>query len=261
MKIGFIGCGNMGKAIVEGAISNKFSHELYVYDHNLNDESLWVKQTGIKLLTSEREIAENCDYIILAVKPYHIDNVLKKIATSLDEKKVLISLAASISIDDISQHVPLKQPIVRIMPNTAAAVCASMSAVIINKYVDDDKLKFIIEFCESFGKAELINEDLINAFIAICGSSPAYYYEILEGMGMAGIKMGMKADMAYRLAAQAMLGSAMTYLEKQTHPAILRDQVCSPKGTTIEAVEVLEKNGVKGSIMEAVIACYNSAKK
>lgn len=261
MKVGFIGCGNMGKAIIEGIIDHDGNEEIVLYDHHLNEDSLWIKQTGVKLANNEKAIASECDYIILAVKPNQIVDVLRTINSSLDESKIIVSLAAGISIDEISKYVLLKQPIIRIMPNTAAAVGESMSGIMVNKYVSDDAIQYTVEFCEKFGKAELINEADIDAFASVSGSSPAYFYEMLEAMGMAGIRHGLKADAAYRYAAQAMLGSAKTYLETQQHPAVLRDQVCSPAGTTIEAIEVLENNGFKGIVIDAVDACYEKAKK
>ena len=260
MKIGFIGCGNMGKAIIEGILDHDFSEEIIVYDHHLNDDSLWVKQTGVKVAADERQIARECDYIILAIKPYQIINVLRNINNCLDETKVIVSLAAGITIDDISRYVLLKQPIIRIMPNTAALVGESMSGVMVNKYVNDEMIEFIFDFCKMFGKAELIDESKIHAFIGISGSSPAYFYEMLEALGMAGVHQGLKSEAAYRYAAQAMLGAAKTYLETQIHPSILRDQVCSPSGTTIEAVKVLEREGFKGIVMDAMIECSEKSK-
>ncbi|MBR3841253.1 MAG: pyrroline-5-carboxylate reductase [Erysipelotrichales bacterium] len=261
MKIGFIGCGNMGKAIVEGVLDHDFSEEIVIYDHHLNEDSLWVKQTGVKIATSERQIATDCDYIILAIKPYQIVDVLRNINSCIDESKVIVSLAAGFTIDDISRYVLLKQPIIRIMPNTAAIVGESMSAIMINKYVSEEVIKFTLDFCEKFGKAELISESQIHAFIGLSGSSPAYFYEMLEALGMAGVHQGLKAEAAYRYAAQAMLGAAKTYLETQVHPSILRDQVCSPSGTTIEAVNILEREGFKGIVMDAAIECSEKSKR
>ena len=260
MKIGFIGCGNMGKAIVEGLVDGESKFTIIAFDHNLTPENLWVKQTGVKIVSSEILVAEESDIIVLAVKPAQIFNVLQVISSVVDETKIIVSLAAGISIDEISKYFLFKQPIVRLMPNTAAVVKESMTAIMINRYVSDEMLETIVEFCEGFGKAELIDEDKIHAFIGVSGSSPAYFYEMLEALGMAGVKEGLKADFAYRYAAQAMLGAAKTYLETQLHPAILRDQVMSPGGTTIEAINVLEKSNFRGSVMEAVSKCSEKSR-
>ncbi len=262
MKIGFIGCGSMGKAMVEGILNNsETSPEIYVYDHHLKDDSLWVKQTGISALESESAVVEMCDYIIFAIKPYAIPDVLHKVSNVLNESKVIVSIAANLTINQIAMNTLLKQPIIRLMPNVSAKVGESMTAVMPNKYVSDNVLKFTMELCEKFGIAEIIDESKVDAFVAVSGSSPAYYFEVLEGIALGGIEMGLSSDSAYRYAAQAMKGAAKMYLDTKTHPAILRDSVCSPKGTTIEAVHVIEKNNVKGTMMEAVKVCAEKSSK
>jgi len=150
--------------------------------------------------------------------------------------------------------------IIRTMPNTPAMVCEGMTAVCPNPLVSKQELEYICKLLSSFGKAEVVAEYMMDAVVAVSGSSPAYVFMFIEAMADAAVKEGLPRDKAYKFAAQAVYGSAKMVLETGKHPAVLKDMVCSPAGTTIDAVEVLERNGFRSSVMQAMDACAKKAK-
>ena len=150
--------------------------------------------------------------------------------------------------------------VVRTMPNTPAQVGEAMSAIIPNRNVTENELNQVIAIFNSFGKCEVVSEALIDSVIAVSGSSPAYVYMMIEAMADAGVKLGLPRAKAYKLAEQAILGSAKLALETGKHPGVLKDEVCSPGGTTIEAVIDLEKNGFRNTVISAVEKCADKSK-
>lgn len=258
-KIGFIGAGNMGFAMMTGITKNGMKDELIFNDRSLDRKIFVVEQLEVKPMDTNVDVVKNAKYIVLAVKPEFVQEVIDEIKEYINDENIIISLSP-IAIDNIKAMFGKQVKVVRVMPNTPALVAEGMSVL---SFSDDtyskSEMSTIESIFESCGKYEIMDESFMNAVITISGSSPAYVYMFIEAMADAGVRYGIHRDMAYRLAAQAVLGSAKMVLETGEHPAILKDRVCSPGGTTIEAVAVLEQKGFRNAVIEAMDACYKKA--
>ena len=265
MIIGFIGTGNMGGAILEGFASSKASEGCKLLAYNLNTEhSDWaVERTGgrCEIAGSNREVCNRADVLIMGVKPQVIDAVLNEIKDVFAENKdrILVSMAAGISIDHICSIIGQDAKVVRIMPNTPALVGEAMTAVTRNSHVDDEEFYRVKEIFDSIGEAEEIDEKLIDCVIGVSGSSPAYTYMYIEALVNAAVANGMDAEKARIFAAQAVLGAAKMVLESKESIEQLRINVCSPGGTTIEAVNKLFENGFMDKTMEGFQAAVDKS--
>lgn len=265
MIIGFIGTGNMGGAILEGFSSSKASEGCKLLVCNLNeDHNEWaLERTGgrCEIVEGNRSLCERSDIVIIGVKPQVIDGVLGEIAEVFGKSKdrILVSMAAGISIDHISKFVGADSKIVRIMPNTPAMVGEAMTAVCRNGLVDDDEFHQVKEIFDSIGKAEEIDEKLIDCVIGVSGSSPAYTYMYIEALVKAAACNGMDEEKARVFAAQAVLGAAKMVLESEESIEQLRINVCSPGGTTIEAVNKLFDNGFMEDVYEGFQAAVDKS--
>lgn len=256
-KIGFIGAGNMGLPMIIGALG-VFGTESILFTSKREERKEFVRQkTGVSYTKDNKSLAEACQYIILAVKPQFFGEVYEDIKGSLRSDHIIISIAAGITIDSIKQALGEKVRVVRAMPNTPALVGEGMSALCFSKdeYSDEEK-ELINTFFQSFGKFEIFDESLMNSVVCASGSSPAYVYMFIEALADSAVKYGIPRDKAYKLTAQAVLGAAKMVLETGEHPGKLKDQVCSPGGTTIAAVEALEEYGFRNAVMKATDACY-----
>lgn len=261
--IGFIGSGNMGEAMIGGIIKSKLVPSSNIIVSDLNEEKLKTMEELYKVQTTvdSKEVAKKADIIVLSIKPNIYDIVLKDIKESLSKDKLVISIAAGKTIESIETILGNEAKIVRTMPNTPALVGEGMAGICSNKNVATDELNEAKAIFESFGKAEILPEYLIDAVIGISGSSPAYVFMFIEALADAGVLEGMPRDKAYKFAAQAVLGSAKMVLESGKHPGELKDMVCSPGGTTIEAVATLESEGFRSAIIKAVGDCIKKSKE
>ena len=261
-KIGFIGCGNMGKAMLGSIVKsdNIILENIMVSTNSKTSAQSISLEFGVKASTNNIEVAKNSDIIFLAVKPYFFKEVIEEVKESIKEDAIVISIAAGITIDQIEQWFNKRVKVVRTMPNTPALVGEGMSAICPNKNITEEELKYVGELYNLFGKYELLEEKDFHAFIALCGSSPAYVFMFIEAMADAGVKLGIPRAKAYKLAEQSILGSAKLALETGKHPGVLKDEVCSPGGTTIEAVNDLEKNGFSSTVISAIEKCADKSK-
>ena len=262
MTIGFIGLGNMAKAMIGGMLSKGLvgPNEIIGAANTEATCNKVAKQYGIQTRSSNAAVAEEADIIILAVKPQYMKVVIADIMDSVDDSKVIVSIAAGRTIAWLAQEFEKPTKIIRVMPNTPALVGEGCSAVCRNDLVGDDDLHFVMELLESFGKAYTVPESLMDVVVGISGSSPAYVFLFIEAMADAAVAGGMSRKQAYEFAAQSVMGSAKMVLETGKHPGELKDMVCSPSGTTIEAVRVLEENGFRGTVMDAVSACIDKSR-
>ncbi len=261
-KIGFIGCGNMGKAMIKGILDAKIIDEKDIIVSANTPQTLESieKEFGIITTLKNKKVAREVDILILAVKPYLYEKVLKEIKEDIKEKSIVISIGAGISLDFLKKNLKDGIKFIKTMPNTPALVGEGMSAISLGENLIEEEIEDVLKIFKSFGKVEIIDESLMDGFTAICGSSPAYIFILIEAMADAGVKEGIPRQMAYNMSAQAVLGSAKMVLETDKHPGELKDNVCSPGGTTIESVISLEKTGFRASIMEAVEICANKSK-
>lgn len=259
-KIGFIGAGNMGGAIISGIVAKGLykKDDILVYDKN--------REAVSKLGIDYADIKDVCkaDILFLCVKPDVIYSVIDEIKEYVNKNAVIISIAAGQSIEKLSKAFGNDDiKLLRVMPNTPALVGEGMSAisqnVVMQKEENKEFSKEVIKIFESLGKAEIVAESLMDVVTGISGSSPAYVFMFIEALSDAAVKGGMKREQAYIFAAQAVLGSAKMVLETKKHPGELKDMVCSPNGTTIEAVKVLEEKGLRAAVMDAVDACIKKS--
>ena len=260
--LGFIGCGNMAQAMLKGILQKGLYQKDQIIVSRRNEEALAQihRQLGVETTTDNRKVAEKADVLVLAVKPFQFESVIREFVEFVNMNTVVISIAAGQSIADIEGFFGKEIKLVRTMPNTPALVGEGITAVCPNEQVTDKELTQVCEVLESFGKAEVIKESMMDAVIAVSGSSPAYVFMFIEAMADAAVAEGMPRAQAYRFAAQSVLGSAKMVLETGKHPGELKDMVCSPAGTTIEAVRVLEQTGFRGSVMECMKACADKSR-
>mgnify|MGYP000814254470 CR=1 FL=1 len=261
-KIGFIGSGNMGRAMIGGIISSGLvpaSHLIASAKTQATLDTL-SEQYGIRTTLDNETVAVESDIIFLAVKPYLYETVIKEIKDSVTDDKIIVAIAAGQTISRIESLFSKDIKLVRTMPNTPALVGEGITGVCKNNLVTEDEFAYVLKLLSSFGLAEAIPESLMDAVVSVSGSSPAYVFLFIEAMADAAVADGMPRAQAYKFAAQAVLGSAKMVLETGKHPAELKDMVCSPAGTTIEAVRVLEEKGFRGAVMDAMKACTAKAK-
>ena len=263
MKIGFIGTGNMGSSIIKGILSSKFekSENINIFDLDKEKVNNLVKEYGVNTTNSEKALAENCNIIILSVKPHIIPIVLKNLSGNVKKDTIILTIAAGISISVIENALGEDKKVVRTMPNTPAQVLSGMTAVTFNKNIENSEKEIIFKLLNSFGKSVEIEEKLMHAYTGISGSLPAYVYMFMEALADGGVLCGMPRNKAYEIVAQTVAGSAKMLLETGKHPGQLKDEVCSPAGTTIEAVRVLENGNFRGNVIEAVVACTEKSKE
>lgn len=263
MKIGFIGTGNMGSAIIKGTVTAKFisGNEINIFDPNNAKVRELVEKYNANSLQDEISTVENSDIIILCVKPNIYNSVLKKIKDSIAKNKIIVSIAAGINIDSIENIIGKDKKVVRTMPNTPAQVLQGMTAVTFNGNMDKEEKEIIFKLLNSFGETVEIEEKHMHAFTGISGSLPAYVYIFVEALADGGVLEGLPRNEAYKIAAQAIKGSAQMILETGKHPAVLKDEVTSPAGTTIEAIRTLENGNFRGTIINAVNACVRKSKE
>lgn len=260
MKIGFIGMGNMGYAMLKG-ILNTVRPEDIVFSDASRERCMEVsKETGVLFAESNVECANLAKYIILAVKPQYYPNVLKNIENVVKSEHVIISIAPGITIESIKNKLGYDKRIVRAMPNTPALVGCGMTGVCYDdKEFDFSEKEVIDNIFSSFGRYKKVEEKLLSAVTCASGSSPAYVYMFIEALADGAVKYGIPRDMAYEMVAQTVMGSAKMVLETKEHPGKLKDNVCSPAGTTIAGVSALEEYGFRNSIIKATDECYKKA--
>ncbi|KAA9017062.1 pyrroline-5-carboxylate reductase [Niallia endozanthoxylica] len=261
-NIGFIGCGKMGRAIMAGMLkADIVEHNNIMVSTGRESTLLEVKECyKVQGSLHNQEVAEWSDLLFLAVHPSSHDKVLSEIKGSLKEDVVVITMAAGITIEQIEKGIGRKVKIVRTMPNTPSLVGEGMTAMSISSFVTETDLEIVKRLLNSFGRTEMIDENLMDAVPAISGSSPAYAYMFIEALADGGVRDGIPRAQAYRMAAQAMLGAAKMVLETGKHPGALKDDVCTPGGSTIRAVAALEENQFRAAILEAMKACTERTK-
>lgn len=254
--LGIIGAGNMATAILGGILKAGLVKPSDVTMSDLNQAALdKVKADhGVNTTQDSGEVVKNSDVIIIALKPNVVELVLGQVKDLVDGNKIIVSIAAGKTIAQLEGAVGVDKKIVRTMPNTPALVGEGMAALSKNKNVTDEELQEIKTIFEAFGQAEIIPESLMDAVIGVGGSAPAYVFMFIEAMADGGVIAGMPRAQAYKFAAQSVLGSAKMVLETGKHPGDLKDMVCSPAGTSIEAVKVLEAEGMRSAVIKAVEA-------
>ena len=258
MKIGFLGCGSMGGAIARAV--SQVTKDIVLTDRSGRGKAL-ADQLGVAY-GSAQEIARDCDWIFLAVKPQMMEAALSPIRESLQEKKpLLVTMAAGLSMENIETMAGGDLPVIRIMPNTPAMVGAGMTQYCCNSLVTEENERHFLSLMAHTGHVDKLEEGLIDAASALSGCGPAYMYLFLEGLADGAVACGIPRAKAYEYAAATMEGAAKLMLTAGQHPGQLKDAVCSPGGSTIQGVRALEMGGFRSTAMEAVLAAYEKTRE
>lgn len=257
MKLGFIGTGNMAGAILKGIIrSGLIRPDEIIGSDTLPSGREHIRKTyGIHVTPENTQAAQQAEMLFLSVKPQFYPAVISEIRDVVRKEQLIITIAPGKTLAWLEEQFGKKVKIVRTMPNTPAMAGEGMTAVCPNSCVDKEELKYVMQILDTIGKTEIVEERLMDAVVSVSGSSPAYVFMMIEAMADAAVAEGMPRPQAYRFAAQAVYGSAKMVLETGKHPGELKDMVCSPAGTTIEAVRILEQKGFRSALMEAMKAC------
>lgn len=262
MKLGFIGTGNMAGAIMGGIIQKGIFRPEQIIGADISEAGRRkAKETyGIEVTEDNRKVAA-AEVLILSVKPQFYADAIAEIRDCIRDDQLVITIAPGKTLSWLEEQFGKRVKIVRTMPNTPALVGEGMTAACVNQYVTEEEKAYALKILDSFGKVELVPEHLIDAVVAVSGSSPAYVFMFIEAMADAAVAEGMPRTQAYEFAAQAVYGSAKMVLETGKHPGELKDMVCSPAGTTIEAVRILEKKGFRSAVIEAMRACADVSRR
>lgn len=263
MKIGFIGLGNMASAMIGGILKKELYSAEDIIGSDKSEDSVQkaAKIFGIHTTTDNLEVAQAADVLILAVKPQFFPEVIAEIKGAVREETLIISIAPGKTMEWIMEHFGRELKLVRCMPNTPALVGEGCTGFCCYKLVSEEEQAQAAAILGSFGRAYQVPENLLDTVVGISGSSPAYVFMFIEAMADAAVAQGMPRKQAYQFAAQAVLGSAKLLLETGMHPGELKDMVCSPAGTTIEGVRILEKNGFRSAVFEALQGAADKGKK
>ena len=260
-KLGFIGVGNMGGAIIGGILRSGKAQpgDIIGADKSQQSAERAAKRYSIEMTTDNRQVAQNVSILFLSVKPQFLDGVIEEIRDVIREDQLVVSIVAGRSLSYFKKMLGEKARVVRLMPNTPALVGAGMTAACCSEGVSGEEMEAVGDLCRTFGRFEIVPESLFDAVTGVSGSSPAYVFMFMEAMADAAVLAGMPRAQAYKFVGQAVLGSAKMMLELGKHPGELKDMVCSPAGTTIEAVRVLEKKGFRSAVMEGTDACIKKS--
>ncbi|MEJ2698958.1 MAG: pyrroline-5-carboxylate reductase [Desulfuromonadales bacterium] len=252
-KIGFIGGGNMAEAIIRGLLRGTFpANEITVAEPGEERRAFIADRYGVAVLTDNREVVKGCDLVVLAIKPQIARVVLEEIAVAFSDDKLLVSILAGTSTGTLEEPFGGAPRVIRAMPNTPALVGEGATALCPGRFATVDDLLAARHLFESVGTVQVVNEGQMDAVTGLSGSGPAYVFTFIEALADGGVEEGLPRDAALALAVQTVLGAARLVREGGEHPAVLRDRVCSPGGTTIAGMKALEERGFRAALMAAV---------
>lgn len=261
MNIGFIGGGNMAEALIKGLVSRQGTQRIYVVEPSVDRAAYLEKAYGVRALDCGSELAAECPLIFLAVKPQVVEVAMQSLASGLTDDHLLVSILAGVTAGRIESLAGCAARVVRVMPNTPALVGEGAAALAAGSRSTDADLELVEQLFATIGRVVRCNEGMMDAVTGLSGSGPAYGYLFIEALADGGVAQGLPRDVALQLAAQTLLGAAAMVLGTGEHPGQLKDKVCSPGGTTIEAVRTLEANGFRSAVIEAVAAATRRSKE
>ncbi|MCL2170707.1 MAG: pyrroline-5-carboxylate reductase [Defluviitaleaceae bacterium] len=262
-KYGFIGAGNMGEAIIGGIIRSGEIAPADIIASDLDSGRLrkLADDYGINVTFTNTQVAEDADILFICVKPHVYFSVIDEIRGAVKPGAIIVSIAAGISLAAVAGRFGMDTKVARAMPNTPSLVNQGMAAICTTANMTTEDIGLVLQIFGSIGQARVIPENLFDAFIGVAGSAPAYVFVFIEALADAGVKYGLPRHLAQQFSAQAVLGAAEMVLKTGMHPGALKDQVCSPGGTTIEAVCELARQGFSGAVIDAVSACVEKSQK
>lgn len=256
IKLGFIGVGNMGAAVVKGVLGKKLlpPSDVFVTDIDTTRIASLKEQFGVGVAEDIDELLKTVDVLLYAAKPQNVPQIFPQISAAISPPKWIISIAAGVKISTLEAYLPDDIPVVRVMPNIAASVGEGAAAICGGKYARDKHLQQTENIFNAVGKAIIIEEKLMDAVTGLSGSGPAFIFLIIEALADAGVQAGLSREHAHILALQTVLGAGKMASATDTHPAVLKNRVTSPGGTTAAGLYELERNGLRCAIADAVMA-------
>ncbi len=263
MKIGFIGLGNMATAMIGGMLQKGIAVPEDIIGSSKTETTAQKVKTKFRITTTtdNKTVAEQADILFLAVKPVFFPEVIAQIREVVAADTLVISIAAGRTLGYLREAFDRPElKLIRCMPNTPALVLEGCTGVCVGDNVTEEETEQVLTLLRSFGVASVVPERLMDVVVGVSGSSPAYVFMFIEAMADEAVAAGMPRKQAYEFAAQSVLGSARMVLETGKHPGELKDMVCSPGGTTIQAVKVLEEKGMRAAVMDAMDACIEKSR-
>lgn len=252
-KIGFLGGGNMGEALIKGLIEGAFpAGDILVAEPVKSRRELLAERYGVKTEADGAVVVATCNLLVLAIKPQIVGQVLPNLKDVFNDDKLLVSIVAGMTTAALERFFDGSPRIVRAMPNTPALVSAGATALCPGRFASANDLATARHLFETVGTVRGVSEEQMDAVTGLSGSGPAYVYTVIEALAAGGVLQGLPQETALALATQTVLGAARLVQESGEHPAVLRDKVCSPGGTTIAGVAMLEEKGLRSALIKAV---------
>jgi len=262
-KVTFIGSGNMGEALLGGLLKAKLTQPENIVATDILEERLKriAEKWSVTVTTDNRRAIAGANIIVLCVKPQTVSEILREIKDDIREDQLIISILAGITTGTISRFIGKKNPVIRVMPNIPAVVDEGASGLCLGEFAQDIHKELAVTIFQAVGEVEIVEESQMDVITGLSGSGPAYVYMIIEALTDGGVMMGLARNVAARLAAQMVLGSAKLVRETGIHPAILKDQVTTPGGTAISAINELEAHGLRPMLIRAVEVATNKSRE
>lgn len=258
-KAAFIGTGNMGSALAKAACRGLGGDQVAVANRTCEKAKVLAEEIGCRVYSTNRKAAEAAEYIFLCVKPKQIKALIEEL-TPVMEGKVLISVAAGVTLAELQAWAGDQVPVLRIMPNTPCEIGRGLTALAGGRFAREEHFAEVEMILSCSGLVERMEEDMIEPYNAVAGCGPAFVYPYIEALADGGVLVGLHREDAIRYAAQMVLGAAAMVLETGKHPGALKDAVCSPGGLTIEGVAELERHGLRAAAIDAVVAAWKKGK-
>ena len=262
--IAIIGAGNIGRALIGGLLRGNHMQAAQIRATRRNPAALHELQStfpGVSTGTDNRAAVQDASLVVLAVKPYHVNEIILDIREHVAPDILIVSVAAGLTTEGLCSAFDRPLAIVRTMPNTPMLVDEGAMAMAPGAHATDEHLALVRRIFEAVGKVELVPEHLMDAVTGLSGSGPAYVYTLIEALTDAGVKQGLPRPIAFRLSTQTVLGAARLVSSTGKHPAILRDEVTTPGGTAIAAIAELEKHGLRTMFINAVATATKRSKE
>ena len=261
-KIGFIGGGNMAEAFIKGLMNGGFpATDILFFEPNEKRRELMIERYGVSCAVDNIELVNKSDIVVVATKPQILYKVLEDIVTVFNDEKLLISILAGVTTTTFEEGLGGQTRVVRAMPNTPALAGQGAAALCPGKNATEEDRRVAQHLFETVGIALWVEEGQMDAVTGLSGSGPAFVYTFIEALTAGGVQEGLRLDIAHSLAVQTVVGAAHLVKETGEHPALLREKVCSPAGTTIRAIRVLEERGLRAMMMEAVGAATTRSRE
>lgn len=263
LSVGFIGSGRMATALAKGLIAagRVAPERVSASDVFEPARQQFTEQTGVTAVDSNAAVVRASDVVVLAVKPLQMAAVLSDLSDDLTDSHLVITIAAGLPISAYESWLGANRRIIRVMPNTPCLIGETAAAFSTNAAATEDDAALVESLLSTVGIAVRVDEKLLDAVTGLSGSGPAYVYQIIEALSDGGVRVGLPRDIATRLAAQTVMGAAKMVLETGEHPGALKDAVTSPGGTTIAGLHALEHGGLRGTLMDAVVAATERSRE